>query len=163
MSLVTQVSNLATAAGTQIKELRTRVGALTSLTTTDKTSIVAAVNEVKAAAGSGATIDDATTATTTAWSSSKTNTSIGTQVAAVVNAAPAALDTLNELATALGNDANYAATTTSALGNRVRVDAAQAFTGAQKTQGRSNIDSASSTDVGDTTTDFVAAFNAALL
>lgn len=36
-------------------------------------------------------------------------------IAALVNAAPAALDTLNELATALGNDASFATTVTTAL------------------------------------------------
>ena len=34
------------------------VGALTSLATTNKTSIVAAINEVNSSAGAGATIDD---------------------------------------------------------------------------------------------------------
>ncbi len=36
----------------------------------------------------------------------------------VLNGAPGALDTLNELAAALGNDPNFAATVTAALGNR---------------------------------------------
>lgn len=44
---------------------------------------------------------------------------VATAVANVVNTAPAALDTLNELATALGNDPNFAASTATALGNRV--------------------------------------------
>jgi hypothetical protein len=39
--------------------------------------------------------------------------------AAVVNSAPATLDTLNELAAALGNDPNYATTITTALGNKL--------------------------------------------
>jgi hypothetical protein len=39
-------------------------------------------------------------------------------VAALVDGSPAALDTLNELAAALGDDANFAATVTTALGNR---------------------------------------------
>lgn len=34
------------------------VGALTSLTTTNKTNLVAALNEVNSSAGGGATIDD---------------------------------------------------------------------------------------------------------
>ena len=67
-----------------------------------------------------------------------------------------------ELATALGNDANFATTMTTALGNRVRVDAAQSFTAPQQAQGRSNINAADATAVGDTSTDFVAAFNAGL-
>tara|TARA_R110002073_G_scaffold161172_1_gene316774 strand:+ start:1549 stop:4494 length:2946 start_codon:yes stop_codon:yes gene_type:complete len=44
---------------------------------------------------------------------------VDTVLAATVDAAPAALDTLNELAAALGDDANYAATTTTALGTKL--------------------------------------------
>ncbi|EYC51448.1 hypothetical protein AZ34_10425 [Hylemonella gracilis str. Niagara R] len=43
-----------------------------------------------------------------------------TAVAALVNSSPAALDTLAELATALGNDANFSTTMTNALAQRVR-------------------------------------------
>lgn len=69
-----------------------------------------------------------------------------TAAAAVVDSSPATLDTLNELAAALGDDPNYATTTATALGNRVRVDAAQTFTEGEKTQGRSNIDAVSTSD-----------------
>jgi hypothetical protein len=41
------------------------------------------------------------------------------QLGNIVNSAPATLDTLNELATALGNDANFATTTATAIGNKV--------------------------------------------
>ena len=41
------------------------------------------------------------------------------QVNAVLASAPAALDTLDELAAALGDDANFAATVTTSLGNKV--------------------------------------------
>lgn len=41
---------------------------------------------------------------------------VGTAVSALVASAPAALDTLNELATALGNDANFSTTLTTNLG-----------------------------------------------
>lgn len=74
------------------------------------------------------------------------DTAAATAAAGVVNSAPAALDTLSELATALGNDANFSTTTATALGNRVRVDAAQTFTAGEKTQARSNIDAVSTTD-----------------
>lgn len=55
MSLQTRIADFATAVGTDIKSLRTIVfgapdGTLASLTTTNKTSIVSAINEVKAAA-----------------------------------------------------------------------------------------------------------------
>ena len=41
------------------------------------------------------------------------------QINALVNAAPGALDTLKELATALGNDPNFATTMTTALGTKL--------------------------------------------
>ena len=50
-----------------------------------------------------------------------------------------ALDTLDELAAALGDDANFAANTAAAIGNRLRFDAAQGLTGPQKTQALSNL------------------------
>ena len=43
-------------------------------------------------------------------------------IAALVASSPAALDTLNELATALGNDANFAATMTTALAGKQPLD-----------------------------------------
>jgi len=50
-------------------------------------------------------------------------------IANLVASSPAALDTLNELAAALGNDANFAATMTGALGNRALLDASNLSTG----------------------------------
>jgi trimeric autotransporter adhesin len=49
-------------------------------------------------------------------------TYVDTEVAGIIDSSPAALNTLNELAAALGDDANYATTTTTALGNRLRTD-----------------------------------------
>lgn len=43
---------------------------------------------------------------------------VAAAVAALVASSPATLDTLNELAAALGNDANFATTVTTALGNK---------------------------------------------
>jgi len=56
-----------------------------------------------------------------------TKTYVDTQVSGIVDSAPAALDTLNELAAALGDDANFATTTSNALGNRVQTSSAQAL------------------------------------
>lgn len=53
-------------------------------------------------------------------------------IAALVASSPAALDTLNELAAALGNDANFAATVTNALALKAPL-ASPAFTGAPTT------------------------------
>ena len=48
-----------------------------------------------------------------------TKTYVDAKVAAVLDSAPAALDTLNELAAALGDDANYASTTTAAIATKL--------------------------------------------
>lgn len=244
MTLATNVSDLATRVGTEMKSHKTLINGnaadLSALSTTDKTSLLAAINEVAGAVATAAGIDDAAPSTTTTYSSTKTMAEItsastadraranhtgtqsadtltdgttnkaflatertklsgiatgatanatdaqlrdrathtGTQPVAtlsdftaevdarvqlIVDAAPAALDTLNELAAALGDDPTFAATINTALGLRVRVDAAQAFTGTQQTQARANIDAASASGVGTVTTDFVTPFEAALI
>lgn len=55
-----------------------------------------------------------------AFTKTETGTAIQTAVAALVASSPAALDTLKELAAALGNDPNFATTMSAALGERVR-------------------------------------------
>lgn len=162
--LAVRIQNLATRIGTEFKTVRTevdgKVGTLASLTTTAKTNLVAAVNELDAAIdaiGTPAAIADGSTALTTTWSSTKISGEITAAYNAIVGGAAAALDTLAELATALGGDANFSATVTTALGNRVRYDAAQTLSAGQKTQACANI------GIGEPDTDFVATFNAALI
>jgi hypothetical protein len=64
---------------------------------------------------------------------------VQTAIAALINGAPGALDTLNELAAALGADANFAATVTAALAARLRTDADQGLTGTQYRQASKNL------------------------
>jgi hypothetical protein len=185
MSLQTRISDLITAIGTDYKQLRTWItgsgsGDLTGLTTADKTSIVAAVNEVRAAAAS-ATVPDATTAapgkieiatlaevaTGTDSARAVTPEGVRQERIAVKNeilgvGVPAALDTLDELAAALGDDANFGATITTSLANRLRVDtAAQGLTATQKTNGQTNLDVYSKGDFGNPDTDLVALYTTA--
>lgn len=174
MSLATNVTDLATRVATEAKALRTLINGnaadLAGLNTTAKTNLVAAINEIEAAVSSASGIDDGTTATTTTWSSNKINTEIGSRVSALVDGAPTTLDTLNELAAALADDAAFSTTVTDALANRVRYDAAQTLTAPQQAQARTNIaaaDAAALTtltnNVGSTTTNFVTTFEAGLV
>lgn len=48
-----------------------------------------------------------------------TNASVTAQINALVNAAPGALDTLQELASALGNDPNFVTTITALIGTKL--------------------------------------------
>lgn len=179
-SLVIRVQDLATRTATEAKSLRTllngNAAGLTGLTTTAKTNLVAAINELDAAidavaAAAGAQINDASvTSTTQTWSIDKIKLELQAAKDSLTNGASAALDTLAEIATALGNDANFASTITTALANRVRFDASQTLTAPQQTQARSNIGAAAATslatlttDVGATDTDFVAVFNTGLV
>jgi hypothetical protein len=68
-----------------------------------------------------------------------TQTYVTTAINNLINGSVSALDTLKELADAIGNDANFAATVTTALANRVRYDASQTLTDNQQSQARLNI------------------------
>lgn len=132
MSLSTNVSDLATRVATEAKSLRTLINGnaadLAALNTTAKTNLVAAINEIEAAVSAASGINDATTTTTTTWSSSKIDTEIGARTAAIVDAAPGTLDTLNELAAALGDDPNFATAITASLAAKAPL-ASPALTG----------------------------------
>jgi hypothetical protein len=54
----------------------------------------------------------------TTYTKTETDNLINTRLAELVASAPAALDTLQELATALGNDPNFATTIATQLGNK---------------------------------------------
>jgi hypothetical protein len=171
-TLATRLSDLATRIATECKGLRTLINGnaadLSALTTTAKTNLVAAMNELKtgldAVTGSAAVIDDASTSSTTkTYSVTKIRDLVSTSISALTTGAPTALDTLDELAAALGDDANFAATITTALGNRVRVDVnTQGLTGTQKQNARTNIDAYGSTELGNPDTNLVTAFETAL-
>jgi hypothetical protein len=66
---------------------------------------------------------------------SSANSYADTKVAAVINSAPATLDTLNELASALGNDANFATSTATLIGSKA--NASDVYT---KSQSDSNFE-----------------------
>ena len=224
-----RISALATAIGTDIKNINLTTGLTSNLTTTAKNNIVAALNEVNQIAKDAAQvavnstgIDDTVVSTEKTWSSNKINseinntknnigdttqlanfggsttvdiikaltylntqitsalnnhgakindssnnstsetwsankiyTSIAAAVSGLVDNSPAALDTLKELADALGNDANFAATIATQMGKRVRVDAPQTFTVEEQAQGCANL------GIGNPDTDLLAVYIAA--
>jgi len=65
---------------------------------------------------------------------------VDSEVTNLIDSSPAALNTLNELAAALGDDANFSTTTSTALGNRLRIDVSnQSLTNTQKTNVLTNL------------------------
>ena len=71
------------------------------------------------AVGTGLSYNDTTGAISVDTSTIATQSYVGTAVSNLVDAAPTTLNTLNELAAALGDDANYASTVSTALGNKL--------------------------------------------
>lgn len=169
-TLQSRLQDLATRLGTEFKTHLTLINGNaadnSALTTTDKTNLVAAINEVLALVlGIDITslINDAATALDRTWSSDKINDTVTTAVADLIAGSPGALDTLKELADAIGDNADFAGTMTAALAARVRADAAQAFTAPQRLQARQNIDAYGSVEIGNPDTNLVATFEAALV
>ena len=148
-TLQTNLTNLATRIGTELKAHRTLINGnaadLSSLTTTAKSNLVAAINELQAAVASATEINDASTGTAATWSASKIITELNDVKSDILGGAGAAFDTLQELATLIGeNDGDITGILT-ALDNRVRFDAAQTLTAPQKTQALANIGAAADT------------------
>ena len=148
-TLQTNLTNLATRIGTELKAHRTLINGnaadLSSLTTTAKSNLVAAINELQAAVASATEINDASTGTAATWSASKIVEELGDLKTEILGGAGAAFDTLQELATLIGeNDGDITGILT-ALDNRVRFDAAQTLTAPQKTQALANIGAAADT------------------
>ena len=164
MSLQTKIHSLVIRVADEFKTVNTRIGNLSSLSTTDKSTLVAAINELKAAIATVAVIDDLTPgSTTTTFSASKIVTLLDALRAQILGGADAAYDTLLELQQELQNDQTGIAVLTAAIDKRVRFDAVQTLTAPEQLQTRTNIGAVASIDIGDTTTDFVAIFEAQLI
>lgn len=175
-TLQVRLTDLATRISTEVKALRTLLNGNaadnSALVTTTKTNLVAAINEVKAqanalAASGGATINDsATSSAVQTYSIDKIVTSISEARAAVkaeiLGGAGAAFDTLQELKTLLDDAETDLSSLTTALGNRLRFDAAQTLTAAQKIQVNANAGALSLADAGNPDTNLVAVFEAGL-
>ena len=79
-------------------------------------------------AGTGITITNGAVAVdSTIASKTYADNAATTAVAAVIDSSPAALNTLNELAAALGDDANFATTVTTSIGTKLDSSAVSAF------------------------------------
>ncbi|SHH06484.1 hypothetical protein [Bradyrhizobium erythrophlei] len=111
-------------------------------TSSDKTAIALmksdtlAARDAAAASAAAAKVWDPTNY----YQKTEVDAEVNAKVAGLVNSAPSTLDTLQELASALGNDANFSTTVTASLGNRVRVDTnAQGLTAAQQLNARTNL------------------------
>lgn len=150
---MSQQTNLAAAflrTANAINSLNGRVGTLSSLNTTAKGSLVAALNEVLTLiGGAGASINDAATSTGTTWSSTKIQSTVTAAITALINGAPGAQDTLAELAAQI--------TALAAVDAKLlSVGGTQTFTTAEQLQGCQNL------GIGNPENNYVTAIDTAL-
>lgn len=121
-NLANEVTRATTAEGTLTTNLANEVtratgveGSLTSLTTTDKTSLVAAINEIK----SSSDITALTATVNTINGDSTTTGSFRKAIADVIGTAPETLNTLKEIADAINNDPNLNTTLTTLVSSSI--------------------------------------------
>lgn len=148
-----QIQNLATQIGSDVKTLIANQGNLTALTTSQKASLVLAINELNSAISQidmSKVIEDAQTSADKTWSSNKIVSEITTKCnevkSALLGGAGDAYDTLQELATLIEGNKELINSLQELAGAHVRYDAAQQLSPEQKTQARSNIGAADDAD-----------------
>lgn len=163
MSLATRIESLVIRVAQEFNDVRAKAGHLANLTTTDKSSLVAAINELQTAVQSATAIDDNQIAASSTYSSNKIVSLLDALKADILGGADAAYDTLLEIQQLLQNGTTGLDALLAAVNLRVRFDGEQALNAAQQAQARSNIGAVAAGDVGDTDTDFVAIFDGALV
>lgn len=151
----TMIKNLSaafTAAGVDVKGLLAKIGDLGTLTTTQRASLVGALNELKTGIDAAVKIDDAKTQAGTTWSSTKINSAINAAISALVSGAPEALDTIKEVADAINTNKDAITALQQIAAGHVKFDAAQTLNDTQKQQARENIDAVSAAQLAATDT-----------
>ena len=120
MSLLTRITALINSIATDIKDVYAKIGNLSSLQTTTKSSLVGAINEVKASGG--LQINDSTPSASTTFSGTAIDSKIATAKTEVKNeilgGASAAYDTLQEIQAQMEADDTAASALTMAVGQR---------------------------------------------
>lgn len=159
MTIQSELENAFNAVGLDVKQLRSWVNGeannLTGLTTTDKSNLVAAVNELVTAVGNVPAISDGTISASTVWSSTKIDATITSAINSLLDGAPGALDTINELAEALNDNPSVITSILDAQAKRVAVNSTQSFTAAEKLTGCTNL------GIGDPATNFLSIYTTA--
>ena len=120
MSLLTRITALINSIATDIKDVYAKIGNLSSLQTTTKSSLVGAINEI--IASGGLQINDSTPSASTTFSGTAIDSKIATAKTEVKNeilgSASAAYDTLQEIQAQMEADDTAASALTTAVGQR---------------------------------------------
>lgn len=150
-NLVTQIQNLVIRLGTEFKVVHSSIGTLSSLTTTQKSSLVAAINEVRGSVAGADMIDDLASPSETdkTYSAFKITNLLDSLRESILGGASEAFDTLKELQDLLEDDQSGIGALAAAIENKVSWSASQTLTGGQQAQARSNIGAAAASHTHD--------------
>lgn len=152
MTLAVHLTQLTQAIGADIKAILASRGAMANLTTTDKSSLVNAINELlslhNALINDTATVGD----TTHTWSANHLEAKLAALKTEILGGADAAWDTLKEIETWATSNGSTVSGLVSAVSKRVAFDAPQSLTTAEQLQACTNI------GIGDPETDFSAVY-----
>lgn len=163
MSLTARIESLVIRVAQEFNDVRAKAGPLASLTTTNKSSLVAAINELQSAVASATAIDDLSATSTSTYSSAKIVGLLDALKSDILGGADGAYDTLLEIQQFLQGEINGLDALLLAVAHRVRFDEAQELSSEQQEQARSNIGAVAASAIGAPDTDFVAIFEGALL
>lgn len=164
-----QINDLAIRVGKECRLIYAKIGK-SALTTTEKTTLIGAINELDAAVKSNdgdisainsaltalqtklnGIIDDASASTTKVYSSSKVESQITAAKQEVKNdllgGAGAAYDTLKELADLIETNKTAIEALQTIAAGHVKYDAAQVLTNEQKAQARTNIGAVAASEI----------------
>jgi hypothetical protein len=132
-----------------ISSINTSIGTLSGLSTTAKTNLVSAINELYILSNN--INDSATTGTTDkTYSVDKILSLISSLRQDLLGGVPAAAyDTLLEISDYISNDTTATSGLVLAVSNRVAYNQVQSLTASQKLQARTNIDAYGSVEIGD--------------
>jgi hypothetical protein len=112
----------------------------TARVNTDFDTRLATKSTTNLAEGTNLYYTDARVGSYLSTNSYATQSYVSTQINNLISGAPGLLDTLDELAAALGDDPNFATTVSTALSNRLRIDiGTQGLTSTQQGYGRTNL------------------------
>ena len=149
MTLQERLDGLITALGTDhkaqqtaLQNINTQIGTLTNLSTTDKTNLVNAINEVFALAQSGSSVinDALVTSLSKTYSIDKIKAELASLKTELLGGATNLFDTLSEIESYINSDQSAGSALALQVGNRVSYTTADNRTLAEKQQARTNID-----------------------
>lgn len=149
MALIDSLKSFAQKVGQDMGLINNKIGDVAALTTTDKTSLVSAVNEVKSNLSNLDLGVDEVAVGTIATAKAKE------EIDKIVAGAPAAFDTLKELADAVQSGSTTAQAVATKLNTRLSFGETQTLTAQQKLMAGNNL------GIGDVTVNLLAVYTTA--